>query len=137
MKVTDVWLSKRAIDIDTFPGNSVCIAPEVFLPGRYDFKADIYSLGITLWEMWYGQQAFANITAKSLADFFASVDEGCRPEPVANCKQPPGRWDQLMKQCWAKNPEERPTAEKCHKEITELSVEVVINATELTFTAAE
>ena len=87
----------------------------------------MYSLGLILWEMWYGQQAFANITAESLVNFFASVDKGIRPEPLTNCKQPPGRWVQLMKQCWAKNPEERPTAEKCYQEITELSKEVIMS----------
>ena len=124
MKVTDVGVSKPAADnIGTIAGTPVYIAPEVFHSEVYDCKADIYSLGIILWEMWYGQQAFANITAESLVDFFAIVDEGNRPEPVTNSKQPPGRWDQLMKQCWAQTPEERPTAEKCYQEITQLSVE--------------
>ena len=127
VKVAGFGASEPAVDITgTIAGTPVYIAPEVFHSEVYDCKADIYSLGITLWEMWYGQQAFANMTAKLLVDFFASVDEGYRPEPVTNCKQPPGRWDQLMKQCWAKNPEERPTAEKCHKEVTELSAEVVM-----------
>ena len=121
VKVTDVGVSKPAVDItDTFAGTPVYMAPEVFHSEVYDCKADIYSLGLILWEMWYGQQAFANITTKSLGDFFAIVDKGYRPEPVRNCKQPPGRWDQLMKQCWAKNPEERPTAKICFFEITEL-----------------
>ena len=121
VKVTDVGVSKPAVDItDTFAGTPVYMAPEVFHSEVYDCKADIYSLGLILWEMWYGQQAFANITTKSLDVFFSIVDNGYRPEPVRNCKQPPGRWDQLMKQCWAKNPEERPTAKKCFFEITEL-----------------
>ena len=77
--------------------------------------------------MWYGEQAFVNITAKSVDDFFAIVNEGYRPEPVMNCEQPPGRWDQLMRQCWAQTPEERPTTEKCNQEITELSKEVIMS----------
>ena len=115
----------------TVAATFVYIAPEIFHSEVYDCKADMYSLGLILWEMWYGQQAFANIRAKSVDDFFASVGEGNRPEPVTNCKQPPDRWVQMMKQCWATNPEERPTAEKCYQEITELSMELSI------FTAAE
>ena len=127
MKVAGIGASEPAVDVTgTIAGTPVYIAPEVFHSEVYDCKADMYSLGLILWEMWYGQQAFDKIMANSLADFFASVDEGNRPEPLTNCKQPPGRWDQLMKQCWAKNLEERPTAEKCHKEITELSSEVVM-----------
>ena len=127
VKVTDVGASKPAVDITgTIAGTPAYMAPEVFHSEVYDFKANIYSLGIILWEMWYGQQAFAKITAVSLADFFASVDEGNRPEPVTNYKQPPGRWDRLMKQCWAKNPEKRPTADKCNQEITRLTAKVAI-----------
>ena len=125
LKVTDVGVSKPAVDIlGTIAGTPVYIAPEVFHSEVYDSKADIYSLGMILWEMWYGQQAFADITAKSLDDFFAIVDEGNRPEPLTFCTQPPDRWNQLMNQCWAKNPEERPMAKKCYQEITQLSAEV-------------
>ena len=121
VKVTDVGISKPAVDITgTIAGTPVYIAPEVFHSEVYDHRADIYSLGIILWEMWYGQQAFANIRAKSLGHFFAIVDQGYRPEPVANCHQPPPHWAKLMNQCWAKKPEERPTARKCNREITEL-----------------
>ena len=127
MKVTDVGVSKAAVDITgTIAGTPVYIAPEVFHSEVYDSKADIYSLGLILWEMWYGQQAFADIKAKSLQVFFEIVDKGYRPRPVRNRKQPPDRWGQLMKQCWAKNPEERPTAKKCFQEITELTAEVAI-----------
>ena len=127
VKVTDVGVSKPAVDITgTIAGTPVYIAPEVFHSEVYDSKADIYSLGLILWEMWYGQQAFADITAKSLQVFFKIVDEGHRPEHVRNLKQPPDRWVQLMKQCWAKNPEERPMAKKCFQEITRLSSEVAI-----------
>ena len=127
MKVTVVAVSKPAIDITgTIAGTPVYIAPEVFHSEVYDCKADIYSLGIILWEMWYGQQAFDNIADESLVNFFAIVDLGSRPEPLTNCKPPPGRWDKLMKQCWAKNPEKRPTARKCLQEITQLTAEVAI-----------
>ena len=125
VKVTDIGVSKQAVDITgAIAGTPIYMAPEVFNSEVYDSKADMHSLGILLWEMWYGQQAFANIIAKSLQVFFKIVDEGYRPEHVRNRKRPPDRWVQLMKQCWAKNPEERPTAEKCYKEITTLSTEV-------------
>ena len=76
--------------------------------------------------MWYGQRAFANITPKSLADFFEIVDNGYRPADAKGYKKPPARWKKLMNECWQSNPEERPTAGKCNKEITALS-EVVSN----------
>ena len=126
MKVTDVGVSKPAVDITgTLVGTPVYIAPEVFHSEVYDCNADIYSLGIILWEMWYGQQAFADLKAKCLVVFCEIVDEGYRPSHVRNRKKPPVRWVQLMKQCWAKNPEERPTAYKCYQEIMTLYEEMV------------
>lgn len=125
-KVTDVGVSKPATDITgTIAGTPVYIAPEVFHSEVYDCKADIYSLGIILWEMWYGQQAFANLPIKSLVDFFAIVDEGYRPEDAKGYKKPPAHWKKLMKECWDSNPEKRPTAGKCNEEITTLYRAVV------------
>ena len=126
MKVSDVGVSKLAIDITgTLAGTPLYIAPEVFHSEVYDCQADIYSLGIMLWEMWYGEQAFANVHAPNLEALFSLVDEGCRPEDVKGCKQPPAQWKQLMKQCWDRNPKKRPRARECHEAVTKLSAEVV------------
>ena len=121
MKITDVGISKDVKDITgTLAGTPVYIAPEVFHSKVYDSKADIYSFGIMLWEMWYGRQAFAEFRG-SMKDFFSSVDAGCRPEDVKGGKKPPLHLKQLMSRCWDGNPEKRPSAELCNQEITKLS----------------
>ena len=52
MKVTDVKISKATADTTgTLAGSPAYIAPEVFHYKVYDSKADIYSLGIMLWEV--------------------------------------------------------------------------------------
>ena len=117
-KITDVGISKPVIDITgTLAGTPAYIAPEVFRSEVYDCKADIYSLGIILWEMWYGKQAFDNVSVKTLEALFAHVDRGSRPQHVTGYEQPPFRWNG--------NPEKRPTAKECLKEVTALFVEVV------------
>ena len=104
MKITDVGISKPVIDITgTLAGTPVYIAPEVFHSELYDCKADIYSLGIIMWEIWYGQQAFNNFPVKSLQAFFGIVHGGTRPEHVDGCRRPPARAletadDQLLEQ---------------------------------------
>lgn len=92
------------------------MAPEVFNGQVYDGKADIYSLGIILWEMWYGQRAFKFAPAETLADFFSLVDDGYRPGDVKGCKPPPTPWKELTEKCWKGDPEERPSAETCKAE---------------------
>ena len=119
VKVTDVGASKEAVDITgTLAGSPAYIAPEVFKSQLYNSKADIYSLGIMLWEIWYGGRAFARTESVSLEDFFTMVDNGGRPEHVKGCREPTHAWGNLMKECWQKKHKVRPSANECHKRIT-------------------
>ena len=98
-------------------GSPAYIAPEVFRSKVYDSKADIYSLGIMLWEIWYGKQAFSKIVSLNLHDFFREVDSGCRPEHLEDHVYPPPCWEELMKDCWEAMPEKRPSAKQCHDRV--------------------
>ena len=95
------------------------IAPEVFHSKLYDSKADIYSFGIMLWEMWYGRQAFAEFKG-NIIDFFNAMGKGHRPGDVQGEKTPPPTWKQLMSRCWHGYPGKRPSAKICNEEITTL-----------------
>ena len=119
VKVTDVGASKEAVDITgTLAGSPAYMAPEVFKSQVYNSKADIYSLGIMLWEIWYGERAFARTESVSLEDFFTMVDNGGRPEHVKGCREPTHAWGNLMKECWQQNYKDRPSANECHQRIT-------------------
>ena len=112
-------LAIAEIDITgTLAGTPAYMAPEVFHSRVYDSKADIYSLGLLMWEMWYGQQAFADASSKTLEDFFEWVDKGNRPVHKQGCKRPPSFWEQLMTQCWDRDPDKRPTAKECNERMT-------------------
>lgn len=95
------------------------MAPEVLHGRAYDSKADIYSLGIMLWEMWYGKRAFLDMemVITLLEQFRKLLDDGCRPEHLEGCKKPPIRWENVVTQCWAGNPQSRPTAAECATEM--------------------
>ena len=122
VRVTDVGVSKHAVNVTgTLAGTPVYIAPEVFRSKIYEFSADIYSLGIMLWEMWYGQPAFTNIKFTSLAEFFSLiVNEDCRPEHDNKCCPPPPYWQELMTKCWETDPTMRPDAKECKEALTKL-----------------
>ena len=119
VKVTDVGASKEAVDITgTLAGSPAYMAPEVFKSQVYNSKADIYSLGIMLWEIWYGERAFVKTESVSQEDFFSMVDNGSRPEHVKGCLEPTHAWGNLMKGCWQKNTKDRPSANECHQRIS-------------------
>ncbi|KAL9963724.1 hypothetical protein ACROYT_G027258 [Oculina patagonica] len=115
VKISDVGVTNAAKRGTTLEGSHVYIAPEVFHSEVYDNKADIYSLGIILWEMWYGQQAFAKVKAETPTTFFGYVNDGLRPKDVQGCQKPPHFWKELMAKRWNGIPEKRPSAESCHK----------------------
>lgn len=56
-------------------GIFVYIVLEVFYFKLYDGKVDIYSFGLILWEMWYGQWVFVEFKGM-MVDFFRLVDKG-------------------------------------------------------------
>ena len=76
-KITEVGVSKGAEDITgPLTRTPVYMAPEVFHSRLYDSKADIYSLEILMWEMWYRRQAFCEVDYRppTIEAFFAWVE---------------------------------------------------------------
>lgn len=117
IKLTDVGLSKPQTDISgTLAGSPVYMAPEVHLQrGIYNRKADIFSLGIMLWEMWYGEDAADHISsvlsAKGISarNLGIEYEDGLRPKMYDRYK-PDLEWSNLTVQCWALEAKQRPEA---------------------------
>ncbi|GBB84515.1 hypothetical protein RclHR1_11090003 [Rhizophagus clarus] len=83
------------------------MAPEVLRGEPYTKAADIYSLGIIMWELTSGVPAFHNISF----DFQLSLDicKDIRPEIIEGTMP---EYVELMKRCWDTNPKKRPTAKE-------------------------
>ena len=127
MRITDVGVSKDVKDIaGTLAGTPMYNAPEVLHSKLYDSKADIYSFGIMVWEMWYGRQAFAEFKDRPICALFDIMDGGHRPKHVEGSKEPPTRWKELLNQCWDGNPEQRPSAKICFQEMNAILSDDVV-----------
>ena len=128
VRIADVGESKEAKDITgSWAGTVLHMAPEVFYSKRYSFQADIYNLGIILWEMWYGRKAFARLKGLALKDILKKIaDDGYRPEVESNNhRKPPLPRKNLMTHCWSQAPHDRPSAKKCYMEIKKNSEAVI------------
>ncbi len=108
----------------TITGTPAYLAPEVIRSSVYDSKADIYSFGIMMWEMWYGKRAFLDLGG-DLNTILQEVAGGVRPSHVEGRRKPPDGWQHLMQWCWDGEADERPTAAACHSELTKLYREAI------------
>lgn len=130
IKLADVGQTRRDSEISgTRCGTGCYSAPEVLAGLTHGCPADIFSLGMLLWELWYGKQVQADIEMalvgapksssrtgsrdSSRMDAEFAVMKGTRPS-LASVYVPPEEWKQLMKQCWSPDPVDRPSAKECY-----------------------
>ena len=119
-KLADVGVSKEAKAImGTMTRTPLYLAPEVIKCHLYDYKADIYSFGIMLWEMWYGSRPLLDVEG-NVHEYFEKVVEGVRPMHVRGSKKPPPGLYDLMQRCWDEKPDNRPDASECYAKLSQL-----------------
>ncbi|XP_052092249.1 uncharacterized protein LOC127728682 [Mytilus californianus] len=120
-KIADVGMATEEISIQgTFTGTPTTMAPEIFQGKLYGTSVDIYSVGIMLWEMWYGRPGYTfpssenteeyRFIAQNMTELSVFIINGTRPD-FDNKFQPHHNLQFLMKKCWSGNPTDRPTAE--------------------------
>ena len=107
---------------------SIYLAPEIFDGRVYNSKADIYSFGYVLWELWYGETAFgAALGSKPLHMLLEDVTKrDLRPTHIEGTQYPWETWKNVMTSCWKKEPSSRLTASEglqCLKKLQDLQDE--------------
>ncbi|XP_063422214.1 uncharacterized protein LOC134706836 [Mytilus trossulus] len=129
-KIADIGLAKEAEDIlGTVTGTPTTMAPEVLQGKMYGTEADIFSLGIILWEMWYARPGYTHpvgvesegyqFIAKNLNELSKYVINGTRPE-LETKYRPHNKLQFLMKKCWDNSIVNRPTAAKVLHKLSEM-----------------
>ncbi|XP_060073560.1 uncharacterized protein LOC132553343 [Ylistrum balloti] len=98
-KIADVGLSKETnLITGTLAGTPSYMAPEMIEMKLYGTEVDIYSLGILLWEIWYGAKVYHQDGIDGL-QVLEHVKLGHRPS--FNLRHvPPPDLQKLMKRCW-------------------------------------
>ena len=86
-------------------GSPHWMAPEMFVGEDYTNKVDVYAFGIVLWEMFTEDVPFKGLRGVQIG---MRVNNGERPVIPWTCPEP---LRVLIQQCWAQNPDDRPTFE--------------------------
>ncbi|XP_066272059.1 uncharacterized protein [Branchiostoma lanceolatum] len=121
VKLADVGVTKREVDVTgTVTGTATYAAPEVKERKVYDKSADIYSLGLILWEMWYGQSVCdATHYLKGASGGEAMMMPHYPPKYI----HPIPEWTSLVRDCMNTDATKRPTAVECLQRIRGMEME--------------
>jgi serine/threonine protein kinase/Leucine-rich repeat (LRR) protein len=99
----------RALD------NPLWLAVEVMRKRPYTIKCDVYSYGITLWELLVpGETPFSHIDFQFWFQIEEHIMAGARPRVPDTC---PRSFRALMERCWHDQPSERPTFARIVEEL--------------------
>jgi hypothetical protein len=75
----------------------------------------VYSFGIILWELITRQEPYGGQKGVQIA--YAAAEQGLRPKVPAYC---PPEYAELMQECWAARPDDRPSFEEILKRLFQL-----------------
>jgi serine/threonine protein kinase len=93
----------------------VWLAPEVMADKIYTVKADVYSIGVILWELLTRKAFFGEIRFMSLLE--DKVKSGERPPIPDDCVP---AYRRLIEDCWAQDPDARPSCAVIAERLTEI-----------------
>jgi serine/threonine-protein kinase len=106
VRITDFGISGRVEgDNDTAAGTPAYMAPEQFTKGEATVRSDIYSLGLVLYEVFTGRQAFS---ARSMPEYARLHRQTSPTHPSTFVEDMDPLAERVILRCLEKDPSKRP-----------------------------
>ncbi|CAK5090917.1 unnamed protein product [Meloidogyne enterolobii] len=117
-------VANKNVNLCDNKGSAAWMAPEVFQGESYTHKSDIYSLGISMWEMATRKYPFDDINEPNhVTILWMVLNGGLRPPKVDKLPKP---LMELIERCWSADPNDRPCSEEIEKSL-EMFMKVLPN----------
>jgi len=130
VKVCDMGLARfdtpdQAKTMGKLCGTYAYLAPEIFFGEKFEAKADIFSMGIVLWELAVRvikgkyevpYEEFPDLRQEFLIAIKVA-EAGRRPTIPTSCPPP---WSDLIRRCVEHSPADRPTTAEMLKDLEEM-----------------
>jgi len=125
VKITDFGLSHQtgaSSSVYSMDASHVKIpikwsAPEVITGFKFSKKADVWSFGVTMWEIIERELPFEEIPSGDVAALV--VKKSLKLAKPSATDLPEDLW-LLMQQCWELDPKQRPSFEQLHAELQQI-----------------
>ena len=135
VRIGDMGLAKSMNQVQgTLCGTLLYMAPEVIQQLPYKLSADVYSVGIMLWEIWNAKRAYSTDKLEalySIPEFVQGVADGkLRPSNGKFATEDDSdqelqlrarEWGDVARKCWSSLEDKRLTAEKTLKAIAAIN----------------
>ncbi|MBN2719375.1 MAG: protein kinase [Deltaproteobacteria bacterium] len=124
LKIIDFGVARTVVQTDMtapdmFKGKLSHVAPEVFTESDIDLRADIYSLGLVLFEIATGQRPYRFEKSAALADTIQRIINEPLPSPQTLNPHIPDELAQIIQKACAKNRQKRyQSADELHLALT-------------------
>lgn len=107
------------------------MAPEVVKNQEYDEKADVFSFAMVIYNLFHRfiPSNLLNVTGDNLdavENYGKEVANGYRP-PIGKSRPINSTLKTLIEQCWAANPEERPSMMDVVQVLTQLQTDAALS----------
>ena len=121
VKISDFGLTRRLANSDYYQGSDHDAIPIRWMPlesvlyNRFTCESDVWSFGIVLWEIFsFALQPYYGMTHEEVVKYV-------REDKVLSCPDnTPQEVYDLMRLCWNRIPEERPSFDSLHKSLLTL-----------------